>query len=58
MTRLIEVIETTRLIYPTDNKNIPVHQHHQHVNPDGGLIVEWCEFDDDCGYVKGTYDDE
>ena len=54
MTRLLEVIETTRLIYP-DSSDIPVHQHNQHVTTDGTLIVEWCELDADCDHVKRPY---
>jgi hypothetical protein len=54
MTRVIKVIETTRLIYPQDDSG-PVHQHHQHVTPEGTLIVEWCEFQENCEYLKTPY---
>jgi len=50
MTELLEVIHTTRLIAGGDG--VAVHQHYQHVTPDGELIVEWCVFDDECTYVK------
>jgi hypothetical protein len=50
MTRLIEVIETTRLVYPQED-SVPVHEHNQHVTPEGTLIVEWCEMDE-CTHVR------
>jgi len=49
MTELIEVISTTRILAPDDG---PVHVHYQHFTPDGDLIVEWCEFEDDCDGIK------